>query len=92
MRLNTTTTTTTNIRMYGEICSLFVNFILFSEEWNTAMSRGVIVALYKLWKHLESFSECSMVEWQNGVLNVNRCVRSVIFGFSCVKQVEVWWW
>jgi hypothetical protein len=52
MRLNTTT----NIALYGEICSLFIYFRLFSEEWNTGMSRGVTVALYELWKHLENFS------------------------------------
>jgi hypothetical protein len=50
------TITTTNITLYGEICSLLIYFRLFSEEWNTGMSRGVIVALYKLWKHLENFS------------------------------------
>jgi hypothetical protein len=54
MRLNITTTT--NITMCGEICSLFFYFRLFSEESNTGMSRGVVVALYKLWKHLENFS------------------------------------
>ena len=42
--------------MYGEVCSLFIYFRLFSEEWKTGMSRGVIVALYKLRKHLENFS------------------------------------
>jgi hypothetical protein len=41
--------------MYGEICSLFVYFRLVSEEWNTSVSGGVTVALYKLWKHLENF-------------------------------------
>jgi len=53
--------------MYGEVCSLFIYFRLFSEEWNTGMSREVTVALYKLWKHLENFSvrvlSGRMTEW-----------------------------
>jgi hypothetical protein len=53
--------------MYGEICSEFIYLSLFSEEWNTGMSRGVIVALYKLGKHLENFSvrvlSDRMAEW-----------------------------
>lgn len=53
--------------MYGEICSLFIYFRLFSEEWNTGISKGVIAALYKLWIYLENFSvrvfSGRMAEW-----------------------------
>lgn len=53
--------------MCGAIFSLFIYFRLFSEEWNTGMSRGVIVVLCKLWGHLENFSvrvlSGRMTEW-----------------------------
>lgn len=36
--------------MYADISSIFIYFRLFSEEWNTGMSRELISALCKLRK------------------------------------------